>query len=362
MSRGGWVDFLPGLAPIDWNNEATNLGTIEPAPGNIRTPLHQDQGLIIAVGHRVIEWADARGGILPGWYNNIRSWPFSGRPLPIIMATSCVFRFAVLGEQRATQEFHLNAPRPIHVDYQGDTILVPTIGTLLEELLRTPDENLAIMKESHRWLGSLQAAEPWNSASLIGIIMERVANGSPLTRKPIILQHTGISTIEDAPAIVLSAESEDALIFKHKTLPLTLAFTNLFRIPKDFQRILLEDFVRLPPRPVEEVALSYQHLSHILSARGSKLFVTNNFIQEPGSPLLRPAWNTDIKETYSFRTRRLNEALLDLQAQDALTVLDFDALKATFGGNAFPDSSHGDRLFDASSRDLLLKAACERTT
>lgn len=356
MSRGGWVDFLPGLAPIEWKNEAVTLGTIEQVPGDSRQPLRDDQCVVLTVGHRVIEWADARGGILPGWYTNIRSWPFSGKPTPIIIATSCIFRFAVLGDMRASQDFHLDSPRPIHIDYLGDTILVPTVGTLLEELLRTPEEKAAILSELRRWLGSLDGAEPWNSASLLGIIMERVASESPLTRKPLVLQRAGITTIEDAPMVVLSAESEDALIFKHKSLPLTLAFTNLFRLPKDFQRILLEDFVRLPPRPVEELTLSYQHLSHILSARGSKLFVTNNFIHEPGSPLLRPAWNTDIKETYSFRTRHMNGALLDLQAQDALTVLDFDSLKATLGGKAFPDSSHGDRLFDVRCRELLLKA------
>jgi hypothetical protein len=356
MSRGGWLDFLPGLAPIEWRNEEVILGTIEPSPGDSKAPLSLDQSVIITVGHRVVEWADPRGGILPGWYNNIRSWTFSERPFPIIVATSCVFRFAVLGEQRTSHEMHLNAARPLHVDYQGDSLLVPTVGTLLEELLRTPEETAAIMNEMRRWLSSLTSSEPWSTTSLIGILMERVANGSPLTRKPIILQRSGIATIEEAPAIALSAESEDALIFKHTSLPLTLAFTNLFRIPKDFQMILINNFVRVPPRPVEELALSYQHLSHILSQKGSKLFITNNFVHEPGSPLIRPAWNTDIKTSYSFRTRRINDALLDLQARNALTVLNFDLLKATLGGKTFPDSSHGDRHFDARSRELILEA------
>jgi hypothetical protein len=88
----------------------------------------------------------------------------------------------------------------------------------------------------------------------------------------------------------------------------------------------------------------------------------NNFIHEPGAALLRPAWSTNIKDTYSFRTRSINEALGDLEDKGLLTVLDLDLVKATLGGRRFPDGSHSDRAFDLAAQDLILKAVSAAAT
>ena len=355
ISKGGWIDVLTSASPIRWREEC-ELGSIECASIETEPPLEPEDGLILALGSRVVEWGDVRGGVLPGWYDEVRAWRFRGDLSSLIVASTCAIRFAVLGEQRVAHQLLLRTSQPIHLSYYSETTLIPSVGCLLEEVSRTSTELAAISEEVRSWMHCLHGEDSTQAIAFIALLMDRLQRGSPLFREQQVLQHDGVRNLPASASIVLSTASEEGIILRHKSLPFTLCLPRVLRVPVTLAKVLDERFNILAPYSTDELRVSYQQLSRILQERGHKLFVANAFVSEPGAQLVRPSWMGNITKALSHRTRSLNNALHRLQEQGFLKVLDVDGAVASVGGFHMPDGVHGDREIESAVREVLVRS------
>lgn len=300
VSRQGWSDLMTFVQPLEWEQESL-LGTLTTQNDGGGQPLAPADSILIANGRRMFEWADMRGGLLSGWYEFIRAWRFAGELSSVSFATTCSHRYSVLGDQRLSHELLLGCSRPLHLTYFADTLLLPTAQSLREELEWTPAEREQILRELHASVGSFDGKEAANSGGLISLMLRRVEQGSPFLQTYKVLQSDGVKEVPFPGTVVLSTASEEARVLKHKTLPLTLALPQFFRLPAEVASLCDENFVLLEPPSAEQIEANLRVVARTLRARGALVFVMNSFVSEAGKPLVRPAWVADVKRTKSYR-------------------------------------------------------------
>lgn len=341
------------VEPIEWDNE-TLLGAFMVQGANDTNPLTPHEYVLITNGRRVLEWADVRGGLLPGWYEFVRTWRFSGELSSVTFAKTCSYRHAVLGDQRTSHEFLLAAPRPLHLTYFADTKLLPTIQSLCEELQRTPQEKQEILTTVRSWLGQFVGPEASGCSILLSLIVQRIEEGSPFLQPHRVIQADGVKSVAFPGALVLAAGTEEATILKHKSLALTVSLPQFFRAPSEVVRLLREHFLEPDPPSPNEMSAAYRTVASKLRERGARLFVMNSFVSDAGVALLRPAWVVDVKKTQSYRARSINEILQSLDDEGIITVIDVNSAVGKIGGRHLLGGAHADSVLDAEIRTLLI--------
>lgn len=349
-ARGGWLDLLVFAHPLDCREEAV-LGAIEGASaGDGAESLAPAESVLVVSGRRLSAFADHRGTLLPGWYSHIRSWRLTGQLDVVSIAGTCILRTVVLGRERIAREVHFASKVASHFTYYSDLPFVPAISSLLDEQLWNEERRETIRDELRAWYHGNVAADASRSNVVISLLLDRLSAESPIASPGIVWQLDGLAQLRPPRTVVLTADSEDAAIYRHRLLGFKLALPTFAgpHFGTDFIRILDERFVREPPQPLSTLGFQYRALAKLLRQQGTQLIVVNSV--QLRSPSEQPA---GLDGGRPELVEQRNGLLRELAEERVLQLVDVAAIVSELGLSQIPDGVHGGGRFETAVRSAL---------
>ncbi len=371
QSRGGYQDLV---AAADWEaGEAIADGDAE-GGGELQA--------LVLMGRRGFENGEARGGLLPGWYERTRaSWEGDGgeRFGTVLSYGTCEQTALFRGDEAPFVDWFARAPGPAQLVWVPDERTVHSSAVVLQHLRRTPAEARAIAGAVHGWITErLTAGGPdafpaflpdsargrlggrWAEAqgALLALhLLSEAVGSSPLLERTQVLTRRGVAEQPPPDAVALSLGSEFASHFRHRRTGWILAFHG-FRfgqfIGPAFVDWLRRDFEPVP-RTVADVERDLAAVADEVSARtGGALLVQNLIASSAADRVPNHAWLGDGHATsLPVQATEANLMLLGLTRHPAVSVVDSDALAAELGVRHCPDRFHAAReLLDAQREEV----------
>lgn len=366
-TQGGHIDV--GEFYFSWSPD-TVIGSLE-CDEPVGDNASQLRTMLVA-GRRQADFAEARHGLLGGWFDRCRGWWADGDgPMGNVLSLGICEQLGIIrGEHHAFLELFEMAPGPAHIALIPDDLLVPAAPALCAQLRHTPEHTAGILQSLVQRLGTEIARQPpqdpqgMSAWIFAGALLRKLA-GSPLLETNSVLTASGLRTLGPPQAVILSLHSESGVLLRHRRRDyfLCLHGFRIMRASPAVGRWLRQDFeaVRRTPeetqRDIIELidTLQKRTQAHVLILNGmSSLGMSRTFCYAPFDKPLNANLTT-------VRDKDHNLMLYDLARQRDISIVDVDALAVRLGGkHHVPDGVHHSGLLQAAVRRQIVKILHER--
>ena len=355
-AAGGWMDFL---AMHDWTagDVVASIETDE-EPGRAPSPLPLRR--LMLAGQMMAWMADTATGMLPGWNLRTRAWWGEAEaPASTLLCLGICDITAVLrGQLGGFTELFEMASVPGHVVHATEHPIAHCAPTLLEQLLRTPEEMEEIAFNVRRTLWKGAVAPTPKDYMFAGALLTQMAT-SPMVEGYDVLGSDGVRRLGPADVILISAGSEPGRMLRHRELGYALQVYHYdvagggpamrHWLKKAFEPVI---------RSVDDLRRDYERLIDEVHARTGARFIIMNRMSTSGRETIDnyAAFQAPLEQSLNIvRIKSINLMLHELAASRPVSILDLDALAAAVGGGRnLPDGIHSSGLLqDAMRRELL---------
>jgi hypothetical protein len=363
VSEGGYRDLVE---TDDWR-PGEYVADAESLAGSAE--LHP----LILAGRRGFESGEGRGSLLAGWHERVRGfWPGAGqtgRYGTVLSLGTCEQNAVFRGDDTAFLSWFARAPGPVQLVAVSDERCVHSSAVLLQHLQRTPAEALAITGAVYEWIGQrisrcgLEAFPGfgpdaaggtlhgrWPEAQEISFAFHLLAEAvgtSPILERTEILTAGGVAELPPPEAIALTLGSELAHHFRHKRTGWIIALHS-FRFGP-FIGPGVADWLRQDFEPVKRTVADMRRdlaaLADEVQARTGGTLVVQNLVASTNTDRVSNyTWLGDAFEgCVAVVGNEANLMLGELTRDNAIVMIDSDALAAEMGVDQVPDRFHASR-------------------
>jgi hypothetical protein len=316
--------------------------------------------LLMVAGRRVSGLADVDAGFLPGWHSRSRAWWGDTSPKASLL---CIGICDAAGIIRGTETpfietFEAGGAEPAHVVYVPDHPVLPCAPVLLDQLLRTPAQNLAIAADLGAAIGSgkvAATADDWMFAGVLTSWLQR----SPLRDTYDVVTPVGLQHLGPPDAILLSLTSEVSSVLRHKKLGYSLQMLRHRQASAGPAiRAWLSSEFETVKRSIEDIRRDYRKLVDVVRQQtGARVMILNRMSTSGYEDIVSYApFSAPMSETLeNIASKEMNLMLHDLASECDVSIIDVDALAAELGGaQHLPDGIHHSAAMQSVLRSAIL--------
>ena len=322
----------------------------------------QNVRLLMLAGRRMSGLADVDAGILPGWHNRSRAWwGEEGPDRTLLCLGICDAAGIVRGNQTPFIEAFQSTPEAAHLVYVPDHPVVPCAPVLLDQLLRTPNQNRAIAADLAAALGNndrnATTSDDWLFAGALLSWLER----SPIRDTYEVVTPAGLRRVGPADAVLLSLSSETNTILRHKRLGYSLQMLRHRQASAGPAiRSWLGSAFEPVKRSIDDIRRDYRRLIEAIGEQtGAKVFILNRMSTSGYEDIVSYApFDAPMSDTLeNIAAKEMNLMLHDLAQESEAMIIDVDAVAAEIGGaEHLPDGIHHSATLQALLRSAMFTA------
>jgi hypothetical protein len=342
-SPGGYLNTL-GLHV--WNPddvfgylEDTSPDEAAANPGELR--------LLMIAGRRMSGLADTNIGILPGWHSRSRAWwcdRSHGELSTLLCLGLCDAAGVVRGNETPFVEAFEATPSPAQFVYVPDHPIVPCAPILLEQLMRSPEQNEKLAADLSAGLSSGSVTPTADDWMFAGALLRSLQN-SPMREKYDILTPTGLRHLGPADNVLLSMASEVRSVLRHKKLGYTVQVLRHRQTAAGAaMRSWLSTAFEPVKRTMDDVKRDYRKLIDAVAAQtGARVIILNRMSTSGFEDITSyTAFDAPLGDTLEhISAKEMNLMLHDLAEECDFSIVDVDAIAADIGGSEhLPDGIH----------------------
>lgn len=345
-SYGGLIDQMPHC--FIWNSQSIICEVDHDGQETLADSLEVQ--IIFTAGKRYMNAFENRTGILSGWFERTRAWTGDRGPIKnnLIVLGTCEILNSIRGREIVSLELLNLLSEPSQVTLFQDSVLIPTISMMIDQIKRTPEESKRLIDDFNEMIGNgSQIYEPEDYLFLGAILKSLVKNN--LFSSSFTLNRSCIEA-NTLPTIVLtSVTAQPRRILRHRSLGYSIAFHD-FKVTDmgpGTLKFLRENFIQISRKP-SDIEIEFRELSRLLG-NGVRLLVCN----APSNPLGNLIANYDLYDQINFSqitdvNRREMNVMLDKLSEDGvLEVIDLNLLAAQLGTlKNYPDGTHMSGLLE----------------
>ena len=366
--RGGLLEMFDNV--FVWSPEFV-IGALEVDGSNVTEPI--DAGLLMLAGRSRTGLIEQRFAPLSGWHDRTRAWrpDREGEFGSILGQGLCQLSSMIQGAGRTYVEFAEQAGGPAHMVYGYQPPTTPSVALLLDQIRRTPAQNVAIAEDLIGGVTGDAAALSPPDLIYTASLLAALTSPSLLSETYPILTRAGLSRVGPPDAVLLAAFADSPLTYRHKALGYRL---ELLPWHEGQAGPAIRDWFARSFEPVrrslDDIRSDYVALIDEMRARA-----------RPGRPtrlLLMNACSTagreDVQSYIGFdaplgatlemiHAKDVNLMLCDLARERDIAIVDLDAIAAEMGASEhMPDSTHPTTALVAEGRAEIVRILRELGT
>jgi len=339
-SYGGLIDQLPHF--FFWDPQFI-ICEVE-IEGWDQPPMTLQVQVVFATGKRYLGASENRTGVLSGWFQRTRAWVADRGPIhnTIITLGICDILNGLRGSEIIPLDLMRLIPDSTQVILFQDTVLIPTVTMMLDQVKRTPENSSKIIINFKEMIkNSSQIFEP-EDYLFLGAILKSLVNNSFLD-STLTISRSGIDENTRPNIVLTSLAAQPKRLFRHKTLGYSISCHDFrFRQMGNAARIWLQENFHLVTREANEIGQELRELANLLGP-DTRLLVCN-ISANPLSAFI-PHYDlfdqATFKEIAYVNQREMNVMLDGLASEGILEVVDLNLLSAQMGTlRHVPDGIH----------------------